>query len=336
MVHVLLTAPLGDLLIERVRSVDSSIVIDEATPALRSLIRGELSEDSSALPQAEADAARQLPPVEIIIGWGRFPASALRWAEKLRWIQAVSAGVERVDPQVFDQVVLTNGNGIAAEPIAEQVIGYVFALSRNLPQLLRRQIDHRWDRSMQAREVAGATMGIVGMGAIGTAVARRARGVGMRVIATRRSATERTPDLVADEVCPPSDLTYLLEQSDVVVLATPLTPETRGLIGAAQLATMRPGSFLINIARGAVVDETALIDSLRCGHLGGAALDVVTAEPLAPGSPLWDFENVIITPHVSVFTNKHAGRVADFVCDNLRRYLSGQPLRNIVDPSRGY
>src|SRR5262249_16095656 len=151
-----------------------------------------------------------------------------------------------------------------------------------------------------------------------------------------RSVAQRGPDLVADEVCPPSDLPYLLTESDVVVLATPLTAETRGLIGERELATMKLGSFLINIARGAVVDEPALVRALGRGGLGGGGLDVFQAEPLPAESPLWAMPNVIISPHVATGSDRYMVRAEELVCDNLRRYLNGQPLRNVVDVERGY
>ncbi|MGE0543195.1 MAG: D-2-hydroxyacid dehydrogenase [Dehalococcoidia bacterium] len=336
MVDVLLTVPFGEDFRQRLAGVDPSLNVREATQPLRQLLRGEVPEDPDAARAAEEDAATLLPATEVIVGWARFPVEALQWAERLRWIQALSAGVDRLDPRVLERITLTNGNGLGAEPIAEHVICHLLMLARGAPVFMRRQVEHHWDRSGQSREIAGMTMGIIGMGAIGSAVARRARALGLRVLAIRRSVMQRSPDLVADEVCPPDDLPYLLGASDVVVLATPLTPETRGLIGAPQLRAMRPGSYLINIARGGVVDEPALIAALSEGHLGGAGLDVFAEEPLRADSPLWDLPNVIITPHVAASSERYMDRVEDLVCDNMRRYLDGKPLRNVVDMDRGY
>lgn len=336
MVDVLLTVPLGEAFVARLHEVDPRVRVREASAPLRQYLRGELPAGDDALRQAETDATEQLTPCEVIVGWARFPVSALAFAENLRWIQALSAGVDRLDPKVLAQVTLTNGNGLGAEPIAEQVICDLLMLARGMPVYLRRQLDHRWERGFSAREISGMTMGIVGMGAIGSAVARRARALGLRVIGMRRSVTERGLDAEGSEQCPASDLPYLLAKSDVVVLATPLTPETRGLLGAAQLAQMRPGAFLINIARGAVIDEPAMIEALRDGRLAGAGLDVFDQEPLPADSPLWEMENVIITPHVSTASDHTERRMAELVTDNLRRYLDGQPLRNVVDMARGY
>ena len=336
MVDVLVTVPFGEEFQERIRAVDGRLRVREATQPLRQFLRGELPEDPETVRAAEQDAAALLSDTEVIVGWARFPVEALRWADRLRWIQAISTGVDRLDPRVMERITLTNGNGLGAEPIGEHVICHLLMLARGAPIYLRRQVEHRWERGVQAREISGMTMGVVGMGAIGSAVARRARALGLRVIAIRRSATRRAPDLVADEVCPPDDLPYLLAESDVVVLATPLTAETRGLIGERELHTMRPGSYLINIARGGVVNEPAMIAALRDGHLGGAGLDVFATEPLPSDSPLWDMPNVIVTPHVAASSDRYMRRVEELVCDNLRRYLEGQPLRNAVDVGRGY
>jgi phosphoglycerate dehydrogenase-like enzyme len=333
MVDVLLTVPFGEGFRQRLAGVDASLNVREATQPLRQLLRGEIPENPAEVRVAEEDAAKLLPSTEVIVGWARFPVEALRWADRLRWIQALSAGVDRLDPRVLERITLTNGNGLGADPIAEHVICHLLMLARGAPIFMRRQVEHRWDRGVQAREISGMTMGIVGMGAIGGAVARRARALGLRVIAIRRSVTQRSPDLVADEVCPPDDLPYLLAASDVVVLATPLTPETRGLIGPTQLRTMRPGSYLINIARGGVVDEEAMIRALKAGKIAGAGLDVFAVEPLPADHELWDMENVIITPHCggSAVGNTESNiRVFE---QNLRAYTDGR-LDDFVDRVR--
>jgi phosphoglycerate dehydrogenase-like enzyme len=201
---------------------------------------------------------------------------------------------------------------------------------------MRRQAERRWDRSIEAREISGTTCGIIGMGAIGGETARRARALGMRVLATRRSITARGEDDLAHELLPPSDLGYLLRESDWVVIAAPLTPETRGLIGAEELRQMKPSAVLVNVGRGPIVDEQALIAALRDGVIAGAGLDVFDQEPLPADSPLWDMENVVVTPHFSSGSDHYTTRAADIAADNLRRYLAGEPLRNVVDIERGY
>jgi phosphoglycerate dehydrogenase-like enzyme len=335
-VNVLFALRDQDELLQRIIALDEGLAVRTATPPLFRFLRGELREDTPERRQAEADAAEMLPDCEVMIGYSRLPDDVITYTPNLRWIMTLGAGIDRLSPGLAARVLLTNGAGIGAEPIAEQVLMYLFMLARGEHVYFRRQMARHWEKGVPVREIAGMTMGIVGFGAIGAAVARRARGLGMRVIALRRSATGRAADALADEVCPPSDLAYLLGSSDVVVLAVPLTAETRGLIGREELAGMRSGAYLINVARGPVVDEAALVAALRSGRLAGAGIDVFDDEPLPPDSPFWDLPNVIVTPHSASAAEHRAPRLADLVCDNLRRYLDGQPLRNVVDVERGY
>jgi phosphoglycerate dehydrogenase-like enzyme len=207
--------------------------------------------------------------------------------------------------------------------------------AKGAPGFLRAQARHEWLRYMP-KELLGATVGIVGMGHIGEEVARLAKAFGCRIVATRRSVQAATRDALADELLPASELHRLLEVSDYVVLAVPLTPETHGMIGGAELRAMKPDAVLVNIARGAVVDEPALVEALRERLIAGAALDVFEREPLPEDSPLWELDNVIISPHISGGTEIYNQRAVDIFADNLRRYLAGEPLRNVVDPARGY
>ncbi len=257
-------------------------------------------------------------------------------APNLRWVQLTHAGAERVDPRLIEEgVVFTTAGGLAATPIAEFVMGFVLMFSKGWPRLFRHQQEGRFSRFMP-REVLGRTVGIVGMGYIGAEVARLAKAFGCRVLGMRRSFTSRGPDIVADEGVPPSDLHYLLAESDFVVISAPLTDETRGMIGSAQLARMKPTAYLINIARGPLVVEGDLIAALKAGTIAGAGLDVFAREPLPPDSELWGLENVILSPHISGGTEIYNRRATDIFVANLKRYLAGEPLANIVDPTRGY
>jgi phosphoglycerate dehydrogenase-like enzyme len=257
-------------------------------------------------------------------------------APKLRWVQLTHAGAERVDPKLIAQgVTFTTAGGLAATPIAEFVMAYMLMFSKGWPGLFRAQSEHRYTRFMP-REVLGKTIGIVGMGYIGGEVARLGKAFGCRVLGMRRSFGSRGPDAVADEAVPPSDLHYLLSESDFVVIAAPLTAETQGMIGEAQLKQMKRSAYLINIARGPLVDEAALIAALRDGTIAGAGLDVFEQEPLPPESGLWDLENVVLSPHISGGTEIYNKRATGIFCDNLRRFLEGASLMNIVDPERGY
>ncbi|MDQ7830006.1 MAG: D-2-hydroxyacid dehydrogenase [Armatimonadota bacterium] len=284
------------------------------------------------------DRARLLalaPTADVIVGWS-VPPEVVRRAERLRWIHSTAAGVDQLlFPELLQrEVLLTSSSGIHAEPLSEHVLGVMLMLSRRLHVAVRQQLARRWDRrTVLGDELGGKTLGILGLGAIGRAIAERARVFGMRVIGTRRSGA---PVPHVEQVFPPEGLDEVLRRSDVLVVVLPLTPATRGLIGARELALLPPGAFLINVGRGAIVQEAALVDALRAGRLAGAALDVFEQEPLPPESPLWDLPQVIITPHVSGTTPRYYDRAIPLFCENLRRFLRGEPLLNVVDRERGY
>ena len=261
-------------------------------------------------------------------------------AARLRWVQSPAAGVgSLMFPELLaSAVVLTSARGIRARSIAEHVLGVTIALARRLPAVLRAQTAHRWAQEeieTVARTLQGQRMGIVGLGAIGLAVVKIAAPFGFRISAVRRRAGEPRPDGV-EEVWTPERLPDLLAQSDVVVLAAPHTPDTRRLIGRAQIDQMTRGALLVNVARGKLVDDEAVIAALRDGRLGGAALDVFSQEPLEPSSPYWDLPNVIVTPHTSgAMTDYWTPLVALFAA-NLHRFEKGEPLLNVVDKVAGY
>ena len=330
---------------ERIRAVapglEVSVLGQDLLAALR-VNRRFPSERQAATPLDELEAA--LADAEVLFGfWGGALPGLVRpdaLPRKLRWMQLTSAGTDRVDPALIRAgLTFTTVSGLHATPIAESVLGYMLMFEKGWPALWRRQAEHTYDRMIVPRILAGRTVGIVGMGAIGLECARLAKAIGCRVLGIRRSVSERGPDTVADEVLPPGALDELLAESDHVVLAVPLTEETRRMIGAPQLRTMGARgerSYLINVARGEVVDETALTGALREGVIAGAALDVFEREPLPAESPLWELDNVIITPHISGGVENYNELATSIFCDNLRRYLDGEPLRNIVDPDRGY
>lgn len=284
---------------------------------------------------------------------GHLPADVfdriLARAPRLRWVHSATAGVERVlTPASRERgLAITNARGVFSRPIAEYVVMMMLAVSRRLPELLELQQERTW-QPLEARELRDVTVGIVGLGSIGRAVGALASAFGCRVIATRRrpeagtAATDGGGDdpylgsAMLDRVLPPERLPELLAESDFVVLAAPLTTETVGLIGDASIAAMKPGAWVINIARGELVDERALMRALREGRLGGAVLDTFRDEPLPPGSPLYDTPNVIITPHTSWSSTRVLERSVELFCDNLRRFATDAPLVNLVDPSAGY
>ena len=284
---------------------------------------------------------------------GRLPAETfdriLYRAPFLRWVHSATAGVERVlTPASRSRgLVITNARGVFSRPIAEYVMLMILAVSRRLPQLMELQAERTW-QPLEARELRDVTVGIVGLGSIGRGVGALATAFGCRVIATRRrpEAGSHAPDGAGDEpylgsamldrVLPPERLPELLAESDFVVLAAPLTPDTQGLIADAAIALMKPGAWVINVARGELIDERALARALRDGRIGGAVLDTFREEPLPPTSTLYDLPNVILTPHTSWSSTRVLDRSVDLFCVNLRRYAAGRPLVNVVDPDAGY
>jgi phosphoglycerate dehydrogenase-like enzyme len=271
---------------------------------------------------------------------------------RLAWVHSATAGVERVLTPASRQrgLVITNARGVFSQPIAEYVLMMILAISRRLPQLLELQRERTW-QPLEGAELADVTVGVVGLGSIGRAVARLATAFGCRVIATRRrseigsaSGSEVEPDaqtapteaLGLDRILGPDGLPELLAESDFVVLATPLTPATENLIDGPALEAMKPGAWLINVARGRLVDEHALVRALREGQIGGAVLDTFRDEPLPATSPFYGLDNVIVTPHTSWSSGRVLDRSVELFCANLRRYAVGEPLANVVDPTAGY
>ncbi len=276
-----------------------------------------------------------LSKTEIVFAQSAIPGDLPGRAPNLRWIQISSAGIDRLPDDVLTSgITITSASGIHAVPIAEYVLAYMLYFAKSLPTALENKQANRW-QSFVAQELYGATLGIVGIGSIGQNVARIAKTFGMRVIAIKRSANGEHSEL-ADEVLPPTGLPYLLSESDYVLLSLPATEQTRGLIGEAELQAMKPTAYLINIARGSIIDPDALLTALKENWIAGAALDVTSPEPLPLNSELWGLPNVLITPHITPATYRYVDRLVDLFCDNLRRYLDGKPLLNVFDPTKGY
>ncbi|MEH1872872.1 D-2-hydroxyacid dehydrogenase [Nostoc sp.] len=256
-------------------------------------------------------------------------------APALRWQQSPSAGVNHILTPNFLQkdIILTNGAGVHAIPISEFVLAFMLYHAKNLGKLQTLQNEHTWVRGLFLEELADANLLILGTGNIGKAIASRAKAFGVTVWGSRRH-----PEPLAnfDKVVGANQWRSLLPSADYVVIATPLTPETKGLIDESALRSMRQSAYLINIARGAIVDEAALLTALRQGWIAGAGLDTVATEPLPPESPLWTLPNAFITPHCSAFSPRLKERIAQLFIDNLKRYQTGQPLRNVVDKQAGY
>ena len=259
------------------------------------------------------------------------PKDLMALAPRLRWLQGIGAGVDQFAAAgvTRDRVVVTNASGVSSRSMAEFVIGRLLQIWKRFPEAEAHQRRHEYVRTY-GRSFAGSVLGIVGLGHIGWAVARRAGALGLRVLATKRTVSAGDRDGV-DEIFAPARLHEMLALCDCVVVSAPATPETHHLIDRAAFAAMKPGAVLVNVARGSLVDEAALLDALASGQLSAAALDVFETEPLPKDSPLWDAPNVLVSAHSSVSVDRYVDDVFDLFEDNLRRYAAGEPLRNAVD-----
>ncbi|MBN1935380.1 MAG: D-2-hydroxyacid dehydrogenase [Anaerolineae bacterium] len=286
--------------------------------------------------RAVLDAA--LPEAQVYFGWlGR---EQFLTAKKLKWLQSPSSGVDRflAIPELRDgPVILTSARGTHGACLADSVMGMVLAFTRGIRECILAQPGHHWAARARPRliELTGKTMGIVGLGTVGRAVAKRAQAFDMRIVAVDAFPGEKTG--YVERVDGLDGLHTLLAESDVVVVTVPYTPQNAGLIGAPELAQLKPSTILVGISRGGIIDETALAAALHKGRLAGAALDVFVQEPLPEDSPLWDVPNLLITPHIAGGSQFEGPAICEIFKENLARYTHGEfPLRNQVDKLRGF
>ena len=289
-------------------------------------------------PAQAAEWAHLLAKAEVLLDVDR-PSTTdfFTRAPHVRWIQSSSSGVgdwARRLGLLESPVIVTNAAGLHATSLSEFTLFAMLYFAKDWPRMVREQQAHHWELCA-IDTLDGKTLGIIGLGQVGRAVARLASAFGMRVIGMRRDVTASDVEHV-DRVYPRGELGNLLRLCDYLVLSIPHTPESHGMLGAKELALLKPSAVLINIARGTIIDEPALIDALQGGRLAGAALDVFAREPLPPDSPLWDMPNVLVTPHSMSTARDENERLVDLFCDNLRRYINNEPLRNVVDKARGY
>lgn len=285
--------------------------------------------------------ADELPDADIFVGYS-LRAEQLTHAKKLKWIHSTAAGVAQLMyPELRDSgITVTNPSGVFSPPMAEHTMGLLLSLARNFPDSTRHQDRSHWgqqdiwDKPQRLTELSGQVLLIVGFGSIGRELAKRARAFDMRVWGVTRSGKGDTTH--AEKIVPASQLEETLPHADYVVIAAPETIETRHLIGSAQIARMKPGARLINVGRGSLLDETALIRAMESGALGGAALDVASVEPLPPESPLWKAPNLFITPHTSAVSDRLWHRETALLMDLLERWFDGREMFNQVDFARGY
>lgn len=333
-VRVLSTRNLPKALQDRIRAVSPRIELD-VRPAQRA-----------------EDIQGAFETAEVLYTGGVLPAPDA--APKLKWIQFYFAGLDQVagQPALQRDIAITTTSGIHVPQMTEYVLMMMLAFAHHLPQILDLQRRVEWPKGRRElllpTELRGLTVGLVGYGSIAREMARLCHALGMTVLATKRNAMDLTdsgytlpgtgdPDgSMLRRLYPPQALKSMLAQCDFVVLTLPLTPATRGLFSGPELRAMKPTAILINVSRGGVVDEPALVEALREARIGGAALDVFLEEPLPDSSPLWKMPNVIVSPHISGASAHYDERAVDLFADNLRRYLSGQPLLNLVNRERGY
>jgi phosphoglycerate dehydrogenase-like enzyme len=334
-INVLITMPFPEDIMEKLSSISPALVFHQ-----REARRGEEIVDAVA-------------EVDVLYTFQALPEPTE--APRLRWVQMHSAGVDMVldHPLYADsEVMFTTTSGIHGIPMAEYTLGMMLAFSHRMPRMFEDKAGHtwtptRWDRFVPD-ELFGATVGLVGYGSIGRQVARLARAFGMKVLALKRDVrsleeqgyviaeTGDPSGEIPDRFYPPQALHSFLAECDYVVVTVPLYGETRHLIDGKALDAMRSNAVLINVARGDIIDEAALIEALRKEQIRGAALDVFAEEPLLESSALWDLPNVLISPHVSGFTPHYDARATDVFAENLRRFISGEPLLNLVDKARHY
>jgi len=285
--------------------------------------------------------AEELTDADIFVGF-TLTQEQLESAKKLKWMHVTAAGVTHLIRDDISErgIEITNSRGIHLIPMGEHTIGMMIAMCHKFPESFRYQQKHLWaqqqlwDDRPRPGELHGATLLLIGLGAVGREVARLARAFGMRVRAVTRSGAGDTA--LAERIYPSSELDAVLPEADYVVIAAPDTPDTREMIGAKQLAAMKPSAVLVNVSRGTLVDEAALVEALRARKIAGAALDVTAEEPLPPESPLWDLENVFLTPHTSAASEMLWPRQAKLLMENLERWFDGRDLINHVDFVRGY
>lgn len=313
--NILLTIDLEDSLIEQIRSVsgDVTVIKTENQDQVRDVIG------------------------EVDIVFGGIDPSLFEGASRIRWIQCPAAGVDgTLTPQLAaSEVILTSAKGYVGVHLAEHAMALLLALTRGIGRAVRSaDWGQKWPIRNDSWELLGRTMGIVGLGGTGRELAVRASAFGMHLLAVDPEPVE-TPDCI--ESCWSMDrFGDLLEQSDVVAVCAPLTPETEGMFDRDAFRRMQPHALLVNVTRGRIVDEDALLEALREGWIGGAGLDVTPVEPLPSDHPLWKMDNVVITPHTAGASPERDRRTTELFCLNLRRFLSDQPLLAVIDKEKGY
>lgn len=282
----------------------------------------------------EEDVLKVISDVDILIA-GKLDKEVLQKASKLKWVHALAAGVDRLlfSEFVKSDIVLTNSSGVHPVPISEHVLGMILMFTRKIHTAVTHQLHKEWERPHPV-ELYKKTVGIIGFGSIGERIGSVCMCLGMHVIGLKKNANYTTEN--AHEIYPPDKLHELLTHSDFVVVALPLTDSTKHYIACEEFSLMKDTAYIINISRGKIIDQKDLIVALQKKVIAGAGLDVFEEEPLPKTSPLWDMDNVIITPHYAGSTPKYFDRAIDIFCQNLEKFLHDEPMINVVDKEKGY
>ena len=311
------------------------VVYDRLAEDLRQMIQEAADGHTAVFPESEEALREEGFDAEIFYGFCH--ERIFQFLSSLKWIQSSSAGMDKhLYPALRDsEVLLTNAAGLYGSHVADQGFALLLGLARGIHHFVHNQNQKIWGGSKSPMvEIGGLTIGIIGMGGIGQYMASRAKGFDMYVISV--DAYRKDKPALVDELMPIEQLSDLMRRSDVVMIACPLTDETRGLINEENLVQMKPTAYLINVARGPIVNESALINVLQRRKIAGAGLDVTETEPLSEESPLWELDNVIITPHAAGGSQHRPRRTVEFFCQNLKRYFNKEPLKNLVDKRLGF
>jgi phosphoglycerate dehydrogenase-like enzyme len=323
------------------------IVTAVHNPPVWSLPDSEARRIAVALPQHDVvdartaeDRRREFPAADVILS-ARMTSEDARLCERVKWIQSTAVGVgSMLVPEIIERdIIVTNARGCHSEPIAEHAIAMALAVRRSLHTAVRRQIDRVWAQEelqiVPCPPISNSRVLVVGLGEIGRRVAKLAAGLGFTVTGLRRRLDQPTPDGVG-RVIGVSELLTELPQTDVLILAAPRTSETGAMIGRAEFAAMKPTTVLVNVGRGRLVDESALVEALSTHRIGGAAIDAFEREPVPSDHPLWTLPNVLLTPHIAAFGSDYWKPAVDLFLENVSRFTAGKPLLNLVDKRSGY
>jgi D-2-hydroxyacid dehydrogenase (NADP+) len=328
-IKVVLTTPLDERNVQKIKAVSKGVSIDQVSRLIVAERKGS-NTDNQKLDLLLREA-------EVLYGYiHHFPKDLPKRVFRLKWIQSMTAGIDRLPEEIMkSHIRVTNTSGIHGTSIGEVVLEMMLMFIKDAPACFQMKQNREWKRYKQ-RLLKDQTAGIIGLGMIGKEIARLCKAFDMNVIGMRRSGGPESVIPEVDRVYLREQLPELLSASDFVILALPLTVETRGMIGEKELRDMKPGAYLINVARGAIVDEEILVRALDERWIAGAGLDVFVKEPLPPESRFYELPNVIFSPHISGDMPDYEWRATDIFCENLRRYLSGEPFLHEVDKEKGY